>query len=551
MDPITVYRARKVVTLDPARPAADAVAVRGDRVLAVGSLEELSAFDGGVVDDRYADHVVFPGFVEAHAHTGTATAWRSTYVGYFDRSDIEGRRWSACRTFDEVLDRLRDAERALEDPDEPLVAWGLDPIYFPGERLVARHLDLVSATRPIFVLHANAHLATVNSALMRRDGITRDVHVEGVAKDADGEPTGELREMAAMSLATSGGMWKIMAEDRRALLDYGRLARNVGITTIVDLASNSLLDADKSATILDAAGDPEFAVRYAPFHFGNVPPTGSSFDDVIATLRSREGHGNPRLLDGYVKLMLDGSIQSFTARLLEPGYLNHAENGQWNTTPEQFEAAFSAYHEAGFTVHVHCNGDEATELFLDVVGRVLARSPRPGHRHTVTHSQLSTAAQYRRMAALGVGANIFSNHIYYWGDQHHDITLGPDRASRMNAAATALREGVRISLHSDSPVTPLGPLATASYAVDRMTATGRVLGEHERIDVESAVRAMTLGSAYLLGLDDRIGSIEGGKFADFAILGDDPLAATTGAELREIPVVGTVVGGAHYPLPGS
>jgi predicted amidohydrolase YtcJ len=196
-------------------------------------------------------------------------------------------------------------------------------------------------------------------------------------------------------------------------------------------------------------------------------------------------------------------------------------------------------------VHAHCNGDQATELFLDVVEGSLRRHPRWDHRHTVTHSQLSTAAQYRRMAALGVGANIFANHIWAFGDQHLDVTLGVDRASRMNAAATALRCGVPIALHSDSPVTPLGPLATMKHAITRLTQSGRVMGEFERIGAEDALRAVTIGAAYLLKLDGEVGSIEAGKFADLAVLDRDPLAVEP-QELPGIEVLGTVLGGRHH-----
>ena len=197
-------------------------------------------------------------------------------------------------------------------------------------------------------------------------------------------------------------------------------------------------------------------------------------------------------------------------------------------------------------MHVHCNGDQATELFLRAMERVLVAHPRPDHRHTVTHSQMTTPAQYRRMAALGMCANIFANHIWAWGDQHIDITVGPDRAARMNAAATALRCGVPMSLHCDTPVTPQSPLRTVQHAVTRRTVSGRIMGEHERITVGEALRAVTLGGAYLLKMDHEVGSLEPGKFADMAVVGTDPLAVP-GDEVGDIDVLGTVVGGAHHP----
>lgn len=549
---ITIYNARKVVTLDPARPIAQAVAVRGERIVAAGSLEELAQFDDAVVDDRYAGKVIFPGLIEAHAHLGTASNWKHVYVGYFDRTDVDGKIWPGCTTFDAVLDRLRKAEALLTDSSATLNAWGLDPIYFPGDRMVAEHLDRVSTSRPIAIKHANGHLMTVNSALMAKDGIDASVMVEGVAKDDAGEPIGELQEFAAMSLAASSddtmtGAGVVAAE----LFAYGRAATNTGTTTIVDLASSGMLRDGSLETFTEVAADPDFSVRLAPFHIAAFSTPGLSTDEAIAGLDRYRDAGLPKLPAGYVKLMLDGSIQSFTARMQEPGYLNKpGHNGIWIMSPEDFEAKFEAFHLAGYVIHTHCNADEATELYLEKVERILSRHPKPCHRHTITHSQLSTPAQYRRMAALGVAANIFSNHLWYWGDQHMDVTVGVDRAQRMNAAGTALREGVKISLHSDSPVTQLAPLATASYAAERKTATGRSIGENERIGVEDALRAVTLGSAWMLGLDHLVGSIEGGKYADFAILDRDPLEVAEPAELRDITVHGTVVGGDHYAAAG-
>ncbi|WP_314688205.1 amidohydrolase family protein [uncultured Bifidobacterium sp.] len=214
-----------------------------------------------------------------------------------------------------------------------------------------------------------------------------------------------------------------------------------------------------------------------------------------------------------------------------------------------FFSQFLAYHRAGLLVHVHCNGDAATQLFLDVFSRVQEVAPRFGHRHTITHSQLSTPAQYRRMRELGVCANLFANHIWYWGDQHAELTVGPDRARRMNAARTALNEGVVISLHSDCPVTPMDPLRSVMYAASRKTPPGRVLGEGERITIEEGIRAVTLGAAYQLKLDHVVGSIEPGKSADFAILDADPLRLTDPDQLRDVRVLGTVVGGRHFPVP--
>ena len=150
--------------------------------------------------------------------------------------------------------------------------------------------------------------------------------------------------------------------------------------------------------------------------------------------------------------------------------------------------------------------------------------------------------QFERCAELRICANIFANHIWYFGDQHATATIGEDRATRMDACRAALDAGVHMTIHSDSPVNPLAQLFNDRCAVNRQTMSGRTLGAAQCISVEQALHAITLGAAYTLRLDHEIGSIETGKKADFAILGDDPMAVDPAA-IKDVPVLGTVFGG--------
>ncbi|MCP4048957.1 MAG: amidohydrolase family protein, partial [Gammaproteobacteria bacterium] len=249
-----------------------------------------------------------------------------------------------------------------------------------------------------------------------------------------------------------------------------------------------------------------------------------------------------RLRLGRIKVVADGSIQGFSARLRWPGYHNGAPNGLWYVTPEQMSEIFNLALEAGIQVHIHTNGDQATELALDRLGPALQAQPNPDHRFTLQHCQLADSAQFRRMRNLGMCVNLFANHHFYWGDEHYRLTVGPERAERMNACRTALDNDVPMAIHSDAPVTPLGPLFTAWCAVNRITASGRVQGESEKINVDEALRAITIGAAYTLHMDDEVGSIEVGKRADFAILADDPTQVGVDG-LKDIEVWGTVQGG--------
>lgn len=549
MADITIYPARLVRTMNAAHPVTDAVAVRGDRVLGVGTVDELASWGDHTIDTSFTDHVLTPGFVEAHSHSMAGGMWRFTYVGFFDRRDPNGKVWPGCKSTADVLERLREAESALTDPSDQLIAWGLDPIYLPGERLIAAHLDSVSEHRPIFIYHASGHLATANTALLRLSEITSASTTPGVVMGPDGEPNGELQEPAAMSLAASA--WRTMGRSfgsTEAKWNFAAEARNAGHTLVTDLGTSPLNNPKALDNWFENVNDPDFPTRVM-VAVGNAFGGGADPAELAQLALDLRARSTDKLHFGIVKLILDGSIQGFTARVSWPHYYTapdgHPGNGLWLIAPEQMADIVTAYHEAGLTVHCHCNGDEATEVFLDAVEEALRRHPRWDHRHTVQHCQLTTPAQYRRMASLGLCANIFANHIFYWGDQHRDITLGPERAAGMDACATALRNGIPMSIHSDAPITPMGHLHTMWCAVNRHTATGQVLGADERISAPEALAAATIGGAYQLGLDHLVGSIEPGKLADFAVLDDDPLDVEPEA-LKDIAVAGTMLGGRFF-----
>ncbi|HIE4192090.1 MULTISPECIES: amidohydrolase [Burkholderia] len=545
--PVTIFTARRILTMNPAQPSATHVAVRDGRILAVGDAADAAAwptrFGACAADDTLRDKVLMPGLVEGHCHLMEGAMWDAVYVGYYDRRGPDGTLWPGLRSLDAVLDRLMEAERAITD-DGPLLAWGFDPIFFGTARLTVRELDRVSAARPIAILHASVHLMNVNGAMLARAGIDEDTDIDGVSRDADGRPTGELQEFAAMLpvYQTIGGKLAISASEKpHAVWNFGRVAQLAGVTTATDLVND--LSPDGNRTLHEVTADPDYPVRIVPAFAPQRNPA-RSVDSVLAEIE----RNTDKLHVGPVKFIVDGSIQGFTARVRWPGYAGGQPNGLWLIPPAQLVDVFEPFHRAGLQLHVHTNGDEATDVVLDAMTTLLARHPRPDHRHTLQHCQMADAAQLKRVRALGMCVNFFANHLYYWGDAHYSQTIGPDRANRMDAAGSARRLGIPFALHSDAPITPLNPLFTAWCAVQRETASGRVLGEGERLSVGDALHAITLGAAYTLRMDHLVGSIEVGKFADFAVLDDDPSVCAP-ARLKELAVWGTVLGGRVFRSP--
>jgi predicted amidohydrolase YtcJ len=537
-----VYSASKIITMDPTLPEATHVAVRDGLILAVGTADCARPWGDFRHDDRYRDAVLMPGFVEGHAHMMTGAMWNYAYAGYQDRIDPDGRKWEGLADIAGVMAGLKRALAELP-AGKPLIAWGFDPIFLPTERLNRRHLDEVSSDLPIVVMHSNFHLMTANSAALSIVGYDRNTNAVGVARFDDGEPSGELQEMAAMfPLMRRLGMdFRGLARTEFAMRNFAKSAMRVGVTTSTDLLTD--LPEDDIATLTALTGRDDFQLRIVPALNGITQPA----EDIARRVAELRKRSTDKLRLGAVKLMADGSIQGYTGRLKWPGYVTGHPNGIWNTPPDLLKEQIVHLHREGVQMHIHVNGDEASEAALDALEEAQALYPRFDHRHTLQHCQMADDAQFRRMAALDLCVNLFANHIWYFGDQHYERTMGPDRAMRLDACGSALRYGVPLAIHSDSPVTPLGPLHVAWCAVNRLTPSGRVLGENQKISVEAALHAITLGAAFTLKLDSEIGSIETGKKADFAVLGQDPFAVPA-VELRDIPVLGTVMGGHHFPV---
>ena len=545
---ITIFQARKVITMNPTNPYGTHVAVRDGWVLGVGSLEELAGWGEYELDTTFANHVLTPGFVEAHAHVMAGGMMLLPYVGYFDRPTADGGVAPGIQDYDALVDRLREEDARMTDPEAPLVAMGFDPIYFPDQpRLTRHHLDQVSQTRPIYLHHASGHLATVNTAMLQSNNVHRDLQVEGLGRDADGELDGELREPPAMGLCKTGMriVHRTFAKPE-ALRDFGALARNAGITTCTDLAGSNIIAPKLQDDWFDITGQADFPMRIAQYNIPAIPGDAADFDAVAEAFVALKARETDKLRFPGVKFVLDGSIQGFSALIKPPGYFSGEDHGQLLTVPEQFADWLRPFHRAGLNVHMHCNGNLTQDLAIETVEKVLREDPWADHRHTITHAQLTTQAQLRKMANLGLCANFFANHLWYWGDQHYEMTVGPERANGLEPCASALREGVPFSIHSDAGVTPLGSLHTMWCAVNRQTPSGRTLGETEKISPEEALRAVTISAAYQMRLDDELGSLEPGKRADFAVLEDDPLSVEP-MKIRDIGVWGTVLSGRKQP----
>jgi predicted amidohydrolase YtcJ len=543
-----IFTARLIRTANPSRPAAQAIAVREGKVLAVGTLEECKEWGIDNVDTRFADKVLTAGFVEAHAHSMSGMYSSIPYVGWFGRHMPDGTWIEGIRSTSDLVDRLRTIAESTPAGQSIIVA-GFDPIYMDSERLDRFHLDEATTHHPVFVFHASAHLATVNSCLLDKYDITVASQAPGVGRQQDGTPNGELREPAAMALARDEFRFiGRTVTSHETFTHFGAAMRNAGITTVADLGNMFHSNEESRNAIVHITRDAQFPIRVVST--SRITGGIAEAKDAVQKVFASRQHEHEKLFFPIVKLVLDGSIQGFTAVLQWPGYFSGEDHGLFLTTPEQVVDILRPFHEAKIGIHCHCNGDATSEVFINAIETLLSEHSWLDHRHTITHAQLITAAQMRRARNLGMVANFFINHMFFWGDQHRHITVGPDRAQHLNPCGTADRIGLNYSFHTDAPVTPPGHLHTMWAAVNRVTPTGVVLGESERISIDRAFHAATIDAAYQLHLDHLVGSLEVGKYADMTVLEEDPYEVDSHA-IRDIAVWGTVLGGIPQPRPAS
>jgi len=251
---------------------------------------------------------------------------------------------------------------------------------------------------------------------------------------------------------------------------------------------------------------------------------------------------NGKVCVNSVKLFQDGSIQGETGALREPYYHHPDVIGELQHSQEELNDKVLALHKRGFRIATHANGDRAIGSILEAYECALENNPRQNHRHRIEHVQTATAKDIEKMQKLQVAGSVFINHVYYWGERHKKMFLGPERAARISPLATMKAHDILFALHSDCPVTPISPLFSIWAAVNRVTSYGEVLGPNERIDVITALKAMTIYGAHMNFTEEDVGSIEINKYADFTMLERDPTQINP-MEIKDIQVNATWIGG--------
>lgn len=551
MSKITVYVARRVRTMDPGRPVAEAVAVMDGKVVSTGTLESMRPWlsrHEHVIDETLKDKVILPGLIDPHTHFSMSAGYLALhYIGPIESPGPQGMN-PALLTHEQVMAKLRSAHQAEKDPAKPLIAWGLDPA-IQGGHLHLDELDTISAERPMWVISYAPHFVYVNSAALRLSGIKPDTRIHGVQRYPDGRLSGVFVEIEATRTVLGGMRAEIQKGGGvEGLRRMGDTARRAGVTATAELVFG-FSDFELEWQMHDeAVNDPAFPLRMGVIPLEN-PLYKTHGDKAAEFLLKMNERNTDKLFFHGIKFLSDGSFPAMSLRLNFPGYLD-GSNGLRNDVPwDDLPARMMQFWKAGIQVHCHANGDEAIDASLNALARLQQMHPRFDHRFTIEHYCISNPMQARRLKSLGGVASVNNYFAHYRSQLHSDQGYGPDRSEAVARLGSLEREGVIFALHSDFSlvVVPMHPLTAAWVAVNRIAADGKtVVAPGERIGVERAMRAVTIDAAYVLGLEDKIGSLEPGKFADFAILEEDPFEVDP-IRLKDIKVWGTALSGKLQP----
>ena len=520
-----------IITFDDAHANATAVAIEGERIVWVGRREDWRGDARQTVE--LGERALLPGFIDAHGHlsfsarTANLANVASPPVGAV--GDIASL---------QAILRSYIAERGIA-PGEWVVGIGYDDSLIEEQRHPDRDdLDAVSDTHPIALIHVSGHLATANSLALERAGINKDTPdpLGGVIRRrAGGEPNGVLEETAtaAVRFSVMGGGDLSAADIHAALGIYA----GHGITTVQDGAA-SVAELERFAEVADTDG---LALDVEVYLAAMDPQFRLPEGRVLGEYQNRVK------LSG-VKLFLDGSPQGKTAYLSEP-YLvpppgKDAQYRGYPMVPQAFvDAQVARFATANVPMLVHCNGDAAAEMLLDALDRVGESAPLGDHRTVMIHAQTVREDQIDRMAALGVVPSYFSAHTFYWGDWHRDSVLGPERARRISPTRSTLARNMPFTVHNDAPVVPPDMIRLVWATANRLTRSGQVLGEAQRLDTLEALRAITANAAYQSFEECCKGTLTPGKQADLVVLSRDPLSMPA-ADLLDLDVAETVSRGA-------
>jgi len=512
--PTTLFVNADIITVDDSRPAAQALAIRNGRVLAVGSRQEVEAAagQGAEVRDMQGKTIV-PGLIDAHGHI-SLTALSN---GFANVQPLPAGPISSIAQLQEVMKSWDQA-----NPEATwLMGWGYDDSLMAEGRHPSRYdLDAISTEKPIMLTHVSGHLMACNSKCLELAGITAESEdPPGGVYQRVGDsqtPNGVLEESAIYKVF--GLLPAATQAQRLALLEQAQAYyASHGITTVQDGASQLSNIAD----LQTLAANKKLFLDVVGFR---VLSKGESIGEAFTVSSDYQDHYRV----GGIKLVLDGSPQGKTAWLTEPyAHPPHGQGEDYKGYPRlddtEVNEFISESFSRGFPVLAHANGDAAADQLVNAVTLANEALGAADRRPVMIHAQTVREDQIDQMQALGIVPSYFVAHTFYWGDWHRDSVFGAERASRISPLQSTVKRNMPYTTHNDTPIVPPDMMRLLWSGVNRVTRSGKILGSDQRITPLEALKSMTINAAYQFFEENDKGSIEVGKLADLTVLSANPL----------------------------
>lgn len=557
--PLTIFKARRIHTMEASLTMASAVAVSEGRIVAVGDMDAMAPWCEGrtvTVDDSLSRHVLMPGLIDNHIHPFLGALLMPTaHIAPEPWRQADGTIRPQARTPEDYRRLLLEAAAVQPDAGRWFVSFGYQP-QLHG-RLGRAELDALFPDRPVILIQRSFHETYCNTPATTRLGLT----AEQVAGHPQVDwPDGHFYE-TGNKLVLSRLMPDILKPDwyGRGLAMTARLMQQGGITTAGDMLFGSInpdfelaaLDevlhrGEAPMRVVNVFDGRGFSNRASGRTFG-PPDQPIDFAAGLASMQSLFERAGPKVwFSKAVKLFADGAMFSQLMQMNPPGYTD-GHHGEWLMAPEVLAAGVRTFWNAGWQIHVHVNGDGGMDAVLAALEAAQAERPRFDHRFFMHHVGYHAAAQTDRIAALGAHASVNPYYIHALADDYARFGLGEERASQMVRAGALARAGIRVSFHSDFMMAPTEPLLLAWCAATRRTREGRVVAPEERLTLAQALRGITIDAAWALRVEHEVGSIAAGKRADFCVLADDPYEL--GPErLKDVRIAGTIFEGHKHLL---
>jgi predicted amidohydrolase YtcJ len=558
---LTIFTAKRIHTMDESLPQATAVGVSQGRIVAVGDLESMAPWREGrevTLDERFANQVLLPGLIDNHIHPFLGAilmpmeqiapeAWRQP----------DGSVRPAARTPQEYRRLLLERTSAKPDKDDWFITWGYQPALHG--RYDRAMLDELFPDRPVILWQRSFHETFMNTRATDKLGLKPE--------DVVGHPQIDWARGHFFETGNKAIVMRLMPYLRRprwyqeGLRRTAALMQMGGITTAGDMLFGSIdpeyevqalqqvLERDgapmRVVNVFDARG---FSNRARGIQAMGPPDQAIDFAAGVEAIAPWLNRGSDKIwFSRAVKLFADGAMFSQLMQLNAPGYIDGHE-GAWLMAPQRLKEGVRVAWDAGYTIHVHVNGDAGMDAVIDALSSAQDTRPRFDHRFHAHHIGFHAQAQTARMAALGMHASVNPYYIHALADDYSRFGLGAERASQITRCGSMLREGMRVSFHSDFMMAPPEPLTLAWCAATRRSASGKVVSPSECLTLMQALRGVTIDAAWALRVEHEVGSIVAGKRADFVVLDDDPFELGV-QRLNEVRIAGTVFEGVSHPSP--